>query len=444
MKKFAKITSLLLLSLALVFVACKKEPEPDPQGEPGSVTDSVGHYNPEPAQNTPMYVNFLPEFNSVYQLSPNADGTFFALADGNETDYLLKLDGTGTVLEKKRLGFRSLRCVAKTNESIVLIGNLGDVSTPYFMHKTGYVAIFDMSMNLLATTTLSDPQFKIELRTILQDSEDPAVFYVGGHAINESFIQFPYIATLRYEEGLMTVVKSRIFDDSKYSRCRILGMVEKKVSGQKDLVLEMTQYSIVNDPTEENSNTVHIAKLNYFEEAWGWGQFTFDVAIEGPHGDSYTGNNSIDSDDESIYFFGFCNDDKELVPANGGYWASGCIAAVNWREGRKLWQRVVSFSERADCFYDGQLLDGYLYVCGRHCGIHYYSTEKRFSNGLVAKFSLSGELISQKTFGDSQRYSKLYHFVKDLNGNMVCAGGSAENLGDDKLKENGWFLKTDL
>ena len=56
----------------------------------------------------------------------------------------------------------------------------------------------------------------------------------------------------------------------------------------------------------------------------------------------------------------------------------------------------------------------------------------------------SGELVAQKTFGDPERNSYLYHLVKDSNGHLTCVGCSGVNLGRDRLKYSGWFLKTDM
>ena len=58
--------------------------------------------------------------------------------------------------------------------------------------------------------------------------------------------------------------------------------------------------------------------------------------------------------------------------------------------------------------------------------------------------SLSGEVVAYKTFGNPERSSHLYHVVKDVNGNLVCVGRSSENLDDEKFKNSGWFLKTDM
>ena len=69
---------------------------------------------------------------------------------------------------------------------------------------------------------------------------------------------------------------------------------------------------------------------------------------------------------------------------------------------------------------------------------------KYFANGLVAKFTLSGELIAYKAFGDPERNSGFYHLAKDSNGSVFCVGYSGENLGNDNFKWSAWFLKTDM
>lgn len=430
---------MMLLLAAALMVGCKKETENNGNNE---TTETVGHKNPNPAQDTPLSENFFPEFESIYQLHLNTDGTFYALAGGEHTDFLLKLSSNGSVMDKKELGFRSRRCMVVTGEHIILIGNLDYTDSPYSMSQKGYVAAFDHALNMVATLSLSEPQYKIEINTIIQETEDPTVFIVGGSAVDNSYLQYPYLCGIEFLNGLMTKLDNKIL--SEYPKYRIVGMVEKSLSGQSDLILETVRYSVIDDPYNANSSTVHIIKPNVNEDEWGWGNFTWDIAIEGSHGDSYTGNNSIDSDENNIYFFGYCNDDKEPASSDGGYWKSGCVAAVNWRQGQLAWKKTISLTNKDEKLLEGQVLDGYLYACGNHSGLGYSSTKKYFSNGLVAKLSLSGELVGYKTFGDPQRRSYLFNFVKDNNGNIVCVGHSDENVGNYKTKWSAWFLKTDM
>ena len=133
-----------------------------------------------------------------------------------------------------------------------------------------------------------------------------------------------------------------------------------------------------------------------------------------------------------------------MTPSDGGYWPIGCVAAVNWHNGQIAWSKKLSLTNKADRIYDVVLYGGYLYVCGQHSGLQYTNTKKTFGNGLVAKFSLSGDCIAYKTFGESDRYSYFINLVIDSFGNLTCVGCSGENLGNDNTKWSGWFLKTDM
>ena len=315
------------------------------------------------------------------------------------------------------------------------------VDTPYSMSNIGYVTVYDQNLQLVATLSLTEPQYKIGLYSILQDAHNPKVFYVGGLAIDDSYQQYPYLCTLQFSEGLMTKVSSKIYTD--HVRCRIISMVEKSENGQHDLILETIRYSVIDSPYNTSSGEVHIVKLNYFEESAGWGAETWDVAIKGGHGDSYASNNSIDSDENNIYFFGYYCDDKEPAPTNG-YWDSGCVAAINWHQGQLIWSKTISLTNKDEHLYYGCLADGYLYACGGHSGLQYLSTKKHFANGLVMKISLSGDLVAYKSFGDPERDSFIYYLVKDANGHLLCVGTSGENKDDGELKFSGWFLKADF
>lgn len=444
MKTNSKSVLVMLLIATMFMMGCKKETELENNGNNGSNenTETVGHKNPNPAQDTPLSENFFSEFEAIYQLYPNSDGSFLALAGGEYTDYLLKLDHNGYVQQRTDLGFRSRRCIVKSGDNIVLIGNVGKVSSPYEMFEKGYAAMYDCNMQLTAMTYVTEPQFKIELNTLIRDGQDSDYFYAGGLAIDENNIQYPYICALKFSNGMLTKDGSIVL--TQYEKQRIVGMVEKNYSGQRDFILETVKYTVLDHPYHANSCSVHLIKPNLFEEESGWGSETWDVAITGPHGDSYTGNNSIDSDENNVYFFGYCNDDKSPAPSDGGYWRSGCVAAVNWHNGQLVWNKKFPLTNKGERFDDGFLYDGYLYACGWHSAVYHNTTKKTFANGLVAKLRLSGELVAYKAFGDSERCSGFYHLAKDINGKLVCVGYSGENLGDDKTKWSGWFLKTDM
>ena len=444
MSTLRKSTLVMLLIAAVLMAGCKKETEPENNGNSDNNnenTETVGHKNPNPAQDTPLSETVLSEFKSVYQLCPNADGSFYALAMGQNTDYLVKLDNNGYVQQRVELGFESRRCLIKSGENIVLVGNLGKTTSPYTMYERGCVVVYDHTMQLTATTILKESQYNIQINTIIQDTQDHDVFYAGGLAIDESYIQYPYLCTLRFSEGLMTKVSSKIYTD--YPKYRVLGMVEKNLAGQNDLILETLYYWNVDNPEDSQNTEAHIVKLNYFEEESGWGHEIWDVAVLGQHHDSYADNNSIISDESNVYFFGRFQDDKTPAPSSG-YWNSGCVAAIDWYEGRMKWFKSIALSNKSDLLCVGQLSEGCFYICGRHSGLHYNTTKKYFGNGLVVMLSLSGNLLSYKTFGDPERQACFNHIVKDINGNWVVVGWFGENLGNNNRKYSGWFLKTDM
>ena len=436
-----KSTLVMLLIAAVLMAGCKKETETENAENTG--TETVDPQNPNPAQDTALNENMFSEYESIYRLYPNYDGTLLALAQGEHTDFLLKLDNNGYVQQRVELGYRSRRVIVNTGEYIMLLGNMGSVSgAPYGMYKQGYVAVYDKNIQLVATMTLMENQYYIDVYSLIQDTYNPNVFYVGGLAADNSYQQYPYLCTIQFSEGILTPVSSKVY--TNYQRYRVVGMVEKTDAGQKDLILETIHYSVIDDPYNSNSSEIHIVKLNYFEESTGWGSKTWDIVVTGPHEDSYTGNNSMVADENNVYCFGYCNDDKEHAPSNGGYWDSGFAAAVNWRQGQTVWTKTFALSNYSDQFATGLFADGCLYACGMHSGLGYSNTGKDFANGVVAKISLSGDLVTYKTFGDPKRYAAFLHAVKDSNGHWACAGWSGVNLDDGGIKYDGWFLKMDM
>ena len=431
MKTLKNLALVMFLLAAVLMAGCKKEN-----------SSTSGNSNPNPAQDTPLSEHFLSEFLGIYQLYPNPDGSFYALSGGEYTDYLLKLDNNGYVQQRIELGFGSRRCIKKYGDYIVLIGNLGSISNPYEMFERGCVAVYDHNLQLTAMTYVSEPHYKIELNSIIQDGQDSNQFIVGGLAIDDDYLQYPYLCCLEFSNGILRKMGEKIL--SNFAKYRIVGMVEKNYAGQTDYILETVHYTVLDHPYHENSCAVHIIKPNIFEEESGWGSETWDIAITGQHGDSNTGNNSIDSDENNVYFFGRYCDDKSPAPSGGGYWDSGCIAAVNWHNGQLVWTKKMSLTNKDEQFEDVLFSDGFLYACGMYSGVKYPTSEKQFGNGVVAKYSLSGELVDYKTFGDSERDSGFYHLAKDVNGNLVCVGYSGENLGNDECRYSGWFLKTDM
>ena len=87
MKTLTKSILAMLLLAAVLVMGCKKEAETENTDD----SSTVSQKNPNPAQDTPLAEHFLPEFKDLFGLLPNLDGSFYAVAEGEHTDYLLKI-----------------------------------------------------------------------------------------------------------------------------------------------------------------------------------------------------------------------------------------------------------------------------------------------------------------------------------------------------------------
>ena len=429
----------LFVITAILMSGCKKE-------EP-SATDQ-GLSNPNPAQDSPL----MEKFHSgeyFYYVMPHPQGGYFVAGKGKYVDYAFHLGQNGDEVSKNEIGFLcySRRGFIDTGEYFVAVGAGGSESAPYDMSKYGYFAVFDHSMNSVKMTHVMDERFNLELNAVAQDPSDPELFYAGGLAntyVNGHFMQIPYLCSIRFDGNEITVLSSRVYNNNEYSR--VIGMVVKEYQGQKDLILELIRYESSSDPTDESAGKIHVVKPNYFEAKDGWGHDTWDVTLEGPESHSWARCNTIVADDAKVYCFGFAYQLKEYDGGGSNKFSrfSGLIAAVNWHSGQLEWQNVDSFSDRSDFFCNGKLVDGYLYVCGAQSRLKFSSTKMEFSNGLVAKYSTSGTLIASKTFGSPERDGVFEGLVKGSDGKILGVGWSGENLGNDKRRYDGWFVKTDF
>lgn len=435
----------MLLLAAMLLAGCKKE-EYDYEN------------NSNPSQDVPSVEKNYTDYSCLYMIvNDDADG-YFALAKGKNTDFLLHLDANGVITNQSDLGFRSRRCILETPEYLIVVGAGGSLSTPYAMNTHGWVAAFDHSLNLVSICNVYEELNKVEINSIVQDPDDATLFYAGGFVNVEAegyCQQRPYVCTLRFDGTHFNKESSCVF--SQYNQSRIIGLLIKQQAGQKDLIFEMLCYQTQNDPYDWN-NTLHFVKPNFFDEQTGWGSVIWNTELEGYYdmtyhqGDDLVSNNGFDSDENNIYVFGRVHDEKENSTSSGGRWRSGCVTAVNWHDGQMLWTQKLNASECDDDFYNGKLIDGYLYICGRHSGVYYHASNKYLGNGLLAKYSVSGTLLSYKTFGQSDRYSWLIKPTKNRSGEIVCVGATGENIGresDDYLgaytgRFSGWFLKTDM
>lgn len=445
MKTSKKSALALLLIAAVLMAGCKKE-------------EYDYNNNPEPSQDTPITEMYYSDYECLYAvINDDAEG-YYALAKGVDTDYLLHLDSNGGVVNQTNIGFHSRRCFLETPDYLIVIGAGGEISTPFFMNAHGWVATFDRSLNLVSLLNVTEEQGKVDLYSIVQDPDDASVFYAGGFVnveVNGEYQQKPYICTLRLDGSQFSKVTSRVL--SQYEKCRIVGLLIKQQNGQKDLIAEMLCYETQDDPFDQK-NTLHWRKLNFFNEQNGWGSDTWHVLLDGFYdmkyysGQDFVSNNGFDSDENNIYVFGRIWDDKDFAPSDGAHWRYGCVAAINWHDGQMLWTQKLRASDRDDDFYNGKLIDGYLYICGRHSGVYFSANNTFHGNGLLAKYSVSGTLVSFKTFGQSEKYSWLIKPIKNKNGEVVCVGASGETIGKDGSgpsgsytgRFSGWFLKTDL
>ena len=445
MKTLRKLTLVMLLLAAVLMAGCKKD-------------EFDYNNNPEPSQDTPNGEMYYADYECLYTvINDDADG-YYALAKGVDTDYLLHLNSNGSVTNQSRLGFQSRRCILETSEYLVVIGASQELSTPYSMNMYGWVAAFDRSLNLVSLLKVAEEEYLVDLYSIVQDPEDATLFYAGGFVnveINGVYQQKPYICSLRFDGSYFSMIASRVF--SQYDNSRIIGLLIKQQNGQKDLIAEMLHYETQNAPFDWN-NTLHFRKLNFFNEQSGWGSDTWHIMLDEFYdmkyysGEDYVSNNGFDSDDNNIYVFGRVFDEKDFTPQSGGHWRSGCVVAINWHDGQIQWTQKLRASDRDDDFYNGKLIDGYLYICGRHSGVYFSDIDRFLGNGLLVKYSVSGTLISYKTFGQSDRYSWLIKPIKNRSGEIVCVGVSGESVG--KGGQNyfgsysgrfyGWFLKTDM
>ena len=445
MKTLRNSTLVMLFLAAILMAGCKKN-------------EFDYNNNPEPSQDTPIGEMYYADYECLYTvINDDADG-YYALAKGTDTDYFLHLNSNGSVTNQSRLGFQSRRCILETSEYLIVIGASNEVSTPYSMNMYGWVAAFDRSLNMVSLLKVAEEEYRVDLYSIVQDPEDVTLFYAGGFVnveINGVYQQKPYICTLEFDGSYFSKISSRVF--SQYNYSRIIGLLIKQQNGQKDLIAEMLHYETQNAPFDWN-NTLHFRKLNFFNEQSGWGSDTWHIMLDGFYdmkyysGEDYVSNNGFDSDDNNIYVFGRVYDEKDFKPVDGTRWRYGYVVAINWHDGQMQWTQKLRASDRDDDFYNGKLIDGYLYICGRHSGVYYSSNNKFFGNGLLAKYSVTGTLISYKTFGKSDRYSWLIKPIKNRDGEVVCIGVSGENIGKDGSisagsytgRFYGWFLKTDM
>lgn len=92
----------MLLLAAVLMAGCKKESD----SENTETTETVGYKNPNLAQDTPLSENFLSEFQSVYQLYPNVDGSYQKASPNTKQDVVDDMDAasSGTTMEEGRSG----------------------------------------------------------------------------------------------------------------------------------------------------------------------------------------------------------------------------------------------------------------------------------------------------------------------------------------------------
>lgn len=441
MKKHKNPTLLLLLFLTTALLAgCKKE----------VITDD----NPEPSQDTPIIESYYTDYDCLYMIVDDDSDGYYAMGKGKETDYLLHLDANGVVTNQSSIGFRSTRCLLKSSDRLIVVGAGNESSGTYTMNTRGWMAAFDHSLNKVCLLNVTEDNKIVELNSIAQDPDDPELFYAGGFVnvvVNGAYQQQPYICTVRFDGTRFDKVASRVFP--QYDHSRFVGLLVKQQDGQKDLIMEMLRYQTQYNPVDWH-NTLHLVKLNFFNESNGWGHDIWNTKLEGLYdmkyyeGDDYVSDNGFDSDDNNVYVFGRVYDEKDFLTASGGQWRSGCVVAINWHDGQIQWTQKLCASKRDDDFYNGKLFDGYLYVCGRHSGVYYSDIDKYLGNGLLAKLSVSGTIISHKTFGQKDRYSWLIKPTKNSKGEIVCVGVSGDSIGRNVTeytgKFYGWFLKTNL
>jgi len=157
--------------------------------------------------------------------------------------------------------------------------------------------------------------------------------------------------------------------------------------------------------------------------------------------DMFGGTDCLVVLDQSIYFAGWADIDKESNPSNGGYWDAGFVSSVSV-DGTSNWLRMVSltaWSERFSGLYADQST---VYAVGKYGAYQKGSAKEQFSLALLSMFDpVTGDEKYHLGLGNSECASS-FNSVLVQGSRAYCSGFTNHFILDEGRQA--WFAEVSL
>jgi hypothetical protein len=425
----------LIISIAMVFVACTKKEDATPAVERMNQNQPIGN-------NLVLNQRLIGDTiqpNTIHRMLDAGDGGFYFAGVQNNNYVIGKISASGTYLWTQRIGFQ-VNSMAVVNQNLVIC-----YKNIISFYKLSGAYEKEIAINASGNISVNDIQ-----------QYSSGLLFVGK--IEQNFQNLPVYGLLTYVNNVPQINGKILTTMPSYEFTAIPTQVYT-ISNNDDYGASSTAGGNTDIPTpvkgtsswEKPTNTSFFALARQLSNNIGQQIAVCSIQTDQVVWKRDLGIGVTDSrigqgtavivNNESVYVSGYSVDLKNDNPdSNNKLWGYGFVACVNANNGSLLWQKTHRTSQFSDNF--SMLIvtrNKEIYTCGYSSSYLRTISKKSFGYGLLARINpINGDMISYKTFGDETKSSRFnYLYLKD--NQLFAVGYANQNYSTSGFQA--WFVE---
>ena len=252
-------------------------------------------------------------------------------------------------------------------------------------------------------------------------------------------MKYPFIITFSIRQDSSLIINNKQVINSVSNQY----LVDVKVDEEQSSDSEFLCYASANKiGTDVNGNAIEIYAISgsasdtsNFNIEWN-----VNISQEPPLG-ILCNLNCMDVHNGRIYIAGYADVEKEVNPANGGYWDAGIVGAVS-TNGSLEWLKKVILSSYSENYYSLFTTGGIVYAGGNYSSYVKSSSGEMHGLAMISMFDAeSGEEIYHIGLGSTE-YGSGFYSIYIIGDRAYCGGYTKYYVEDGNFV--GWFVEVSL
>lgn len=454
-------TKVLLLSISILIMSCSKDEEISQKDDSNTNNQTIVNPNPSQNNNEILFQNIWGAKSSIYEAIEYNNSTY-SIGQTNGSPTISQINFSGIDIWNKQIGF-SGRDILINKNYIIVAGGI-DTNSDSFLDR-GKIKTYDLNGNVKNEITITKSGYDrvvFNAITKMDPNTNPNRIAIAGFVVNSSAIQYPFIKFVDIDNDgniITTTTNELVITTQPKSRAVSIAFGQNNVfiltNNYTQLPDEVTNCSILKfayrTPITGNSNpgggigdsTPPPTSADKLTKSLNVIEFKSKVDINQDNGlklDASSGK-SLVLRLNNLYVFLSAEALKDPAPSGGGYWESGYVVNITGADDNLplniAWKKQINITNKTDRVYEGTVFNGAIYAIGHNSSVKYTSSNIQFSNGLLTKLDLNGNVIYNKTFGDKTTSSG-FNTLFEKDGILFLYGYTNYHNGIDSQN---WFVK---